>query len=274
MTTLERRIGILGGGNMAAAIVRGLLAAGCVSAGEVRVTDVRTERRQELAQTFGIDASADNREVARWSEVILLAVKPQVVKDLLADVGADLGPHKVLLSIAAGVPTRVLAAGVATGTRIVRAMPNTAAMALAAATAIARGPAATAEDMALARKLFEAIGRVVEVEEKLIDAVTGLSGSGPAYVLLFIEALADGGVRAGLPRSQALLLAGQTVLGTAQLLLATGDHPALLKDQVTSPGGTTIAGLNELERGAVRHSVMAAVDAATRRATELGRGAD
>jgi pyrroline-5-carboxylate reductase len=150
-------------------------------------------------------------------------------------------------------------------------MPNTGAVALAAATAIARGPGATAEDLAFARRLFEAIGRVVELDERLIDAVTGLSGSGPAYVLLFVEALADGGVRAGLPRDQALLLAIQTVLGTAELLLATGEHPAKLKDQVTSPAGTTIAGLAELERGAVRHAVMAAVEAATRRASELGR---
>jgi pyrroline-5-carboxylate reductase len=271
MTTLGTKLGILGGGNMATAIVRGLLAAGRVAPSELRVTDPLPARREALAREFGVDTTADNRGVVRESEVVLLAVKPQVVPTVLAEVGGELGPSKLLVSIAAGIPTRVLAARVASGTRIVRAMPNTGAVALAAATAIAAGAGATTADLALARELFAAIGCVVQIDEKLIDAVTGLSGSGPAYVLLFVEALADGGVRAGLPREQALLLATQTVLGTAQLLVATGEHPARLKDQVTSPGGTTIAGLMELERGAVRHAVMSAVEAATRRAAELGR---
>jgi len=259
---------------MATAIVRGLLAAGAAVPGEITVSDVLPARRAALEREHGIATSTDNGAVARASDVVLLAVKPQVVPALLGEVGGALGPDKLLISIAAGIPIKALAADVLAGTRIVRAMPNTCALALAAATAIARGPAATPRDVDLARRLFEAVGRVVEVDEKLIDAVTGLSGSGPAYVLLLVEALADGGVRAGLPRDQALLLATQTVLGTAELLLATGEHPARLRDQVTSPGGTTIAGLAELERGAVRHAVMAAVEAATRRAGELGRKAD
>ncbi len=274
MTTRGSKIGIFGGGNMATALVRGLLAAGEVAPGDLTVSDVLPARRAALEREHGIATSADNGAVAQASDVVLIAVKPQVVPALLAEVGEALGPGKLLISIAAGIPIRTLAAGVLPGTRVVRAMPNTGAIALAAATAIAPGPAATASDLALARRLFEAVGRVVEVEEKLIDAVTGLSGSGPAYVLLFVEALADGGVRAGLPRDQALLLAIQTVLGTAELLLATGEHPARLRDQVTSPGGTTIAGLAELERGAVRHAVMSAVEAATRRAGELGRKPD
>lgn len=269
--TMEGRIGILGGGNMAAAIVRGLLSAQRVTAAELCLTELRPDRRGELAAEFGVEVSDDNRETVRRSDVVLLAVKPQSVAALLAEVGGELGPDRLLISIAAGINTATLAAACAPGTRIVRAMPNTAAMVLAAATGLSRGPCATVADLGLARALFEAIGRVVELDERLLDAVTGLSGSGPAYVLLFIEALSDGGVRAGLPREESLLLATQTVLGTAQLLLTSGEHPARLRDQVTSPGGTTIAGLAELERGAVRHAVMAAVEAAVGRARELGR---
>ncbi|HOU89430.1 MAG TPA: pyrroline-5-carboxylate reductase [Polyangiaceae bacterium] len=274
MTTLGKKLGILGGGNMASAIVRGLLVGGLVAPSELTVSDVLPARREALERDHGITTTADNGVVVRASDVVLIAVKPQVVPALLAEVGGALGPDKLLVSIAAGIGTGTLAAGVRGGTRIVRAMPNVGAAALAAATAIVQGPAATAGDLGLARRIFEAVGRVVEVEEKLIDAVTGLSGSGPAYVALFVEALADGGVRVGLPRDQALKLALQTVLGTAEVLVATGEHPARLRDQVTSPGGTTIAGLAELERGAVRHAVMAAVEAATRRAGELGRRTD
>ncbi len=274
MTTLGKKLGILGGGNMASAIVRGLLAAGQVAPSDLTVSDVLPARREALERDHGITTTEDNAVVVGVSDVVLVAVKPQVVPALLAEVGGALGPEKLLVSIAAGIGTGTLAAGVRAGTRSVRAMPNGGAVALAAATAIVRGPAATASDLEVARRLFGAVGRVVEVEERLIDAVTGLAGSGPAYVALFVEALADGGVKVGIPRDQALELALQTVLGTAAVLRTTGEHPARLRDQVTSPGGTTIAGLAELERGAVRHAVMAAVEAATRRAGELGRKTD
>ena len=176
----------------------------------------------------------------------------------------------LVISIAAGVATPSIEKRLAPDTRVIRAMPNTAAIAQAAATGIAKGTHAGNEDLAVAKLLFEAVGRCVIVPEKLLDAVTGLSGSGPAYIMLFIEALADGGVKAGLPREIAQKLAAQTVYGSAKLQIDSGDHPGVLKDRVTSPGGTTIAGLNELEARGVRGAIIAAVDAATNRAKELG----
>jgi pyrroline-5-carboxylate reductase len=190
---------------------------------------------------------------------------------VLGECGSLLGTNHLVVSIAAGVPIRSLESWVAPGTRVVRAMPNTAALARAGATAISRGTVASSADLDLARTLFDAVGKTVVLDESHLDAVTGLSGSGPAYVMLVIEALADGGVRVGLPRDVALLLAAQTVYGSAKLLLETGEHPARLKDMVTSPGGTTIAGLAALERGSVRSALMTAVEDATLRSAELGK---
>jgi pyrroline-5-carboxylate reductase len=265
------RIGFLGGGNMAGALVSGLLGSKVVTAEQVRVAEPREQRRAELVQEHGIAASESNADVVRWANVVVLAVKPQVLPAVLSECGALLGPGHLVISLLAGTPIRAVESRVGAGARVVRAMPNTAALAQAGATAVASGTSATSADLDVARALFDAVGKTVVLDEHHLDAVTGLSGSGPAYVMLFIEALADGGVKMGLPRDVALLLAVQTVHGAAKLLVESGQHPAVLRDMVTSPGGTTIAGLSVLESAGVRGSVLAAVEAATLRATELGK---
>ncbi len=269
--TAVTRIGFIGGGNMAEALVRGLLEARVAGAEDVRVAEPDRGKRERLHERYGVVATEDSDVVAGWAELLVLAVKPSVVPRALAAVGPFVAPETLLVSVAAGVPTHALEAHLPTGRRVVRAMPNTAAIVGAGATAIAKGSAATDLDLARAQALFEAVGCCVVVPEKQLDAVTGLSGSGPAYVMVMIEALADGGVRAGLPREIAQLLAAQTVFGAAKLQLETGEHPAVLKDRVTSPGGTTSAGLAALEGGGVRSAFSEAVVAATRRSEELGR---
>jgi pyrroline-5-carboxylate reductase len=265
-----RRIGMLGSGNMAGALIRGLLASGRVKKESILASDVRKERLADLEAEYGISTTTDNHELVRWANVVVLAVKPQVFDRVLEPIHGDFSPGTLVVSIAAGVPLRALEARLPSHVQVVRAMPNTAAIALAGATGVAPGSRATEEDVRVARELFEAVGRAVVLDEPLIDAVTGLSGSGPAYVMLMIEALADGGVKVGLHRETALLLAAQTVYGSAKLLLETGEHPGRLKDMVTSPGGTAIAGLHTLESGGLRRTLIDAVDAATRRAIELG----
>lgn len=267
----EMRIGFLGAGNMASAMIAGILGAGVAGAAAIRASDPRSEALDALKARHGIQTTSSNSEVIEWANVVVLAVKPQVVPAVLESCGKKLGSSHLVISIAAGVSTRAIEERAGAGVRVVRAMPNTPALARAAATALAPGAAATTADMDEARELFDAIGRTVVTDEAHLDAVTGLSGSGPAYVMLFIEALADGGVRVGLPRDVAMLLAAQTVLGSAKLLLETGEHPARLKDMVASPGGTTIAGLAALESAGFRGAVIEAVARATARATELGK---
>ncbi|GMV13998.1 MAG: pyrroline-5-carboxylate reductase [Polyangiaceae bacterium] len=261
---------MIGAGNMAGALVRGLLASGTLTKEQLRVSDVRKERLEELAKAHGIVTTLDNRELVAWANLIVLSVKPQVMDRVLDDVGASIRPDTLVVSIAAGVPIKSIESRLHTGVRVVRAMPNTASIVLAGATGIAPGIHATEEDVTVAKTLFDATGRSVVLDESLIDAVTGLSGSGPAYVMLMIEALADGGVKVGLHRDTAMLLAAQTVYGSAKLLLETGEHPGRLKDMVTSPGGTAIAGLHTLEAGGLRRTLMDAVENATQRATQLG----
>ncbi len=265
-----RRIGMLGAGNMAGALIRGLLASGRVKTTSIRASDVRRERLSELEKEYGIETTTDNHELVRWADLVVLAVKPQVIDRVLDPLMNDFVHETLVVSIAAGVPLRALESRLPSHVRVVRAMPNTAAIALAGATGVAPGSRATEEDVKTTRELFEAVGRAVVLDEPLIDAVTGLSGSGPAYVMVMIEALADGGVKVGLHRETALLLAAQTVYGSAKLLLETGEHPGRLKDMVTSPGGTAIAGLHTLESGGLRRTLIDAVDSATRRAIELG----
>jgi pyrroline-5-carboxylate reductase len=265
------RIGFIGAGNMAGALIKGLLSAGTVAKEQIQASDVRAERLAELAKEHAIRTTQDNAEVAAGADIVVLAVKPQTIDKVLPQVGSALRGETLVVSIAAGVPIAAVEARLPAGARVIRTMPNTPAIALAGATAIARGSRATETDVAAARELFEAVGRVVVVDESLLDAVTGLSGSGPAYVLLVIEALADGGVKIGLPRDTALLLAAQTVYGTAKLLLESGEHPAKLRDMVTSPGGTTVAGLARLEAGAIRATLIDAVETAAKRSAELGR---
>jgi pyrroline-5-carboxylate reductase len=265
-----KRLGFLGAGNMSGALVRGLLQAG-VAAERVAVSDLKTERLDELRTRHGVRTIRDNHALVRECDVLVLGVKPQGVDAVLSEIAEDVRIDQLVISVAAGVPIEALEERLPAGSRIVRAMPNTPATIQAGATAVAGGRHARPDDVRIARELFEAVGRVVVLDETLLDAVTGLSGSGPAYVMVIIDALADGGVKMGLPRDTALLLAAQTVFGAANLLLQTGEHPGRLKDMVTSPGGTTIAGLHALEGGAVRKTLMDAVEAATRRAGELGR---
>ena len=254
---------------MAEAMIGGLLSGQACSAESIWATDPVAERRDRLKSQFSIRVGPSNREAVSWAEVVVLAVKPQTLPVVLDELGPILA-HALVISIVAGVTIRTIAERMAGAMRVVRAMPNTPALVREGMTALALGSAVSEDDKRLARTVFEMVGRVVLVEERLMDAVTGLSGSGPAYVFQAIEALADGGVMMGLPRQTAELLAAQTVFGAARLVLESGVHPAQLKDRVASPGGATIAGLHQLEQGGFRATLMAAVEAATIRSKELG----
>ena len=265
-------IGFLGAGKMAAALARGFVRAGLLTARQVIASDPSEAARAAFAKEVGAKTTASNPEVARFANVLVLAVKPDQVSTVLADVRDHFTAKHCLISIAAGMPLAKLEAGLGAGARLIRVMPNTPALVGASATAFALGKSARPEDGELAQKLFSAIGLAFQVKEALLDAVTGLSGSGPAYVCLFIEGLSDGGVAAGLPREVATRLAAQTVLGSAKMVLETGLHPGVLKDMVTSPGGTTIEGLHELEKGKVRGALISAVRAAAEKSRKLGQG--
>lgn len=265
-----RRVALVGAGNMAEALIRGLLEAGLLAPSEIVASAPRRERREELERTYGIRAVHDNQECVDGADVIVLAVKPQILDRVLREIAPAVKPEALIISIAAGFPTETIQARLGAQARICRAMPNTPAVVGAGATAIAMGAHATDDDLTRCEAIFGAVGTVTVVDESLLDAVTGLSGSGPAYVFMIIEALADAGVKVGLPRRQAQALAAQTVLGSAKLLIETGAHPGVLKDQVTSPGGTAIAGLHTLEQGGLRTTLINAVVSATERARELG----
>jgi pyrroline-5-carboxylate reductase len=265
------RVGFLGAGQMAAALARGWLAAGLINTSTCRASDPVPAARAKFQEQTGCPAGADNREVVSASDVLVLAVKPQSMSALLDEIRNAVTERQLIISIAGGITLKQLADGLLANYRLVRVMPNTPCLLCASAAAFAAGPGAKAEDAALVEKLFNAVGKAFALPESLLDAVTGLSGSGPAYVYVMIEALADGGVRMGLPRDVALTLAAQTVLGSARMVLETKQHPGVLKDAVASPGGTTIAGLHALERGGFRAAVMDAVEAATRRSAELGQ---
>ncbi|HVU03765.1 MAG TPA: pyrroline-5-carboxylate reductase [Polyangiaceae bacterium] len=268
---MDTKIGFLGAGNMAGALLSGLLSANVVAAANLCASDPRKERLAELSSKYGIRTTSDNAELVQSSNVVVLSVKPQVLPQVLTESGGKMGASHLVVSIAAGVTLAALEDKLGPGARVVRAMPNTPALAGAGATALAGGSNASSADLELARRLFDAVGRTLVLSESHLDAVTGLSGSGPGYVMLVIEALSDGGVKAGLPRDVAQLLAAQTVFGAAKLLLESGEHPAKLREMVTSPGGTTIAGLSALEAHGVRGAFIDAVEKATSRATELGK---
>jgi pyrroline-5-carboxylate reductase len=257
---------------MAEALVRGLAAARPAGLAGMIVTDVRPDRRSLVAAAGGCQEAADALELCRRSDAVVLAVKPAQVAGVLASIAPAVGEGTVIVSIAAGVTLAALENGLGRPARMARVMPNTPLMVGRGMSAIAWSAGADEADRAFVRGVFASVGRVVEVEERLMDAVTALSGSGPAYVFSFIEALADGGVKAGLPREQAVLLAAQTVLGSAEMVLAGDRHPAALRDMVTSPGGTTIEGIHALEQGGFRGTVINAVEAAWRRARALGEG--
>jgi pyrroline-5-carboxylate reductase len=265
----KKKIGIIGCGNMGEAILRGLYQKGMTQG--IRVSEPRGDRREYIKKKYGVEAIPDNRTIASQSQVIILAVKPQELKGVLQEIAPALDSLTLLISIAAGASLGAIAAILAKEVRLIRAMPNIAALALESATALSPGAEVSAADLETAREIFNALGRTVIVSESLMDAVTGMSGSGPAYVSLFIEALADGGMRMGIPRKDALEMAIQTVLGTARLLSEQGEPPAHLKDRVASPGGTTIAGIAALEAKGFRGAVMEAVAAATQRSKELAK---
>jgi pyrroline-5-carboxylate reductase len=264
----EAKLGFIGAGSMGGAIIRGLLATDRLPRENLSFYDP-DPARQKAMEDLGLEPALDQAEVMH-SQVVVLAVKPQVMGEVLAQIKDFARPWHLIISIAAGVPLKVLEAAFPES-RVIRAMTNTPTLVGAGMAALAPGRHVTVDDLTLARKLFEAVGQAVVVQENLLDAVTGLSGSGPAYVALFIEALADGGVKVGLPRALALSLAAHTVLGTARLCLEHNLHPGVLKDQVASPGGTTMEGLHVLEQGGFKGIVMSAVEAATFRAQELAR---
>ncbi|MDX2090658.1 MAG: pyrroline-5-carboxylate reductase [Kofleriaceae bacterium] len=265
-------IGFIGGGNMAEALIRGLVRGGHVPAARVHASGPRRERLDELARDYGIHVTTDNRAVAKLAGLLVLSVKPQIMDKVLLEIADLLTPGTLVVSVAAGVDTELLESALPEGVRVVRAMPNTPALVGAGATAISAGRHAGEADLAIARAVFDAVGITVILDESHLDAVTGLSGSGPAYIFLILEALADAGVKVGLSRRNAQRLAAQTVMGSAKLLLETDEHPGRLKDMVTSPGGTAIAGLHTLEQGGLRTTLINAVETATKRARELGRG--
>ena len=255
---------------MATALARGFVASGLATADSIVASDVSAMAADEFRRTTGSRVAESNTRVVDESDVVFLAVKPQQMAEVLCDLRGKLTSRHLVASIAAGVPLTALTRGLGAGPRLVRIMPNTPCLVGQGASAYCLGPGATAADGELVGQLLSAVGRAHQLDEKLMDAVTGLSGSGPAFVYVMIEALSDGGVQAGLPRDVAAALAAQTVRGAAELVLSTGQHPGVLKDAVASPGGTTIAGLAALEAGGVRAALMSAVVAATRRAAELG----
>jgi pyrroline-5-carboxylate reductase len=265
-------IGFLGAGRMGTALAKGFIQAGLVTADQIIASDPMTGACADFGKEVGARTTASNLEVVKFANVLLLAVKPDQVGGVLGEIREHFTAQHLLISIAAGVPLAKLEGGLSMGARAIRVMPNTPALVGASATAYAAGKSALPEDGQLAQKLFSAVGVAFPVKESLLDAVTGLSGSGPAYVYLMIEGLSDGGVAAGLPRDIATKLAAQTVLGAAKMVLETGLHPGALKDMVTSPGGTTIEGLHELEKGGVRGSLMNAVRAAAEKSKKLGQG--
>ena len=264
-------VGFLGAGQMATARASAWAKAGLLDPNRSRAADPYPEARAKFQAATGVTAGESNRDVVSACDVLVLAVKPQVMGAVLAEAKPAVRESHLVVSIAAGVTLTTLSQGLGGSTRLVRVMPNTPCLVGASATGFAPGPYATPDDVSAVERLFGAVGVSYRVPEHLLDAVTGLSGCGPAFVYLFIEALADGGVKCGLPRPVAQSLAAQTLLGAARMVLETGQHPGALKDAVASPGGTTIAGLHALERAAFRAAAMDAVEAATRRAQELGK---
>ncbi len=266
------KIGFLGAGKMATALAKGFVRAEIVFPKEIMASARSAATRNLFTKETGAKTVASNSDVLKFANVLVLATKPDQVPIALAEISGAFTKNHLLISIAAGVTISKLENLLPAGARVIRVMPNTPALVGEAASAFALGKLATVADGDLAKKLLSAVGVAFQVKESLLDAVTGLSGSGPAYVYQFIEALSDGGVAAGLPRDVATQLAAQTVLGAAKMVLETGQHPGALKDQVTSPGGTTIEGLHELEKGKLRATVMNAVQAATEKSKKLGQG--
>ena len=266
------KIGVIGAGKIGAAMARGMIRAGLASKENVMASDVSDALRESIVQDLGIKATPDNTEVCSFADVVILAVKPQIVDPVARQIAKKLGKTKLLVSVAAGVPLRRLETQLEPGARVVRVMPNICCVVGAGAAGYAAGAHATEQDMEKVSAILNSFGIGMPMEEKYLDAVTGLSGSGPAYVFMFMEALAEGGVQVGLSREVAVRLALQTVYGAARMALEHKKHLAELKDEVASPGGTTMAGLYAMEQNGFRGTIMDAVVKATRRSQELGQG--
>jgi pyrroline-5-carboxylate reductase len=265
----QKRLAVLGAGKIGGILLRAFLKQGLVTPKQALATVQHAERAQAISKELGVEVSTDNRAAARQADIILVCVKPPAVREVLEEIHPVVGDDKLVVSVAASVPTQYVEKYLAANVPVVRAMPNTPCGIGCGMTGISKGSHATPAHLDTARALFETVGRVVVVDEKHMDAVTGLSASGPAFIYIILESLAEGGVKVGLPRDVATLLAAQTAQGAARVVLETGDHPALLKDGVTTPAGCTIDGILELEEGKLRVTLIKAVVKATQRAGEL-----
>ena len=267
----DKKICIIGTGNMGEALISGLISSASSRPENIICTDVREATLEAVQKEYGVRTTSSNLEAVADSDIVVYAVKPQIMAAVLNETAEKLDMSKLIISIAAGVPMEAIESCLNKKLRLIRVMPNIAAAVKEAATAVAAGKHATQEDIKLAMTVFNSIGKTVFIPENyLMDAITGLSGSGPAYIFLIVEALVDAGVKVGLSRPEALLLSAQTVLGAAKMLIETREHPGQLRDRVTSPGGTAIAGLATLEQGGLRTTLINAVEVATNRSKELG----
>ncbi len=265
----DKELGLIGVGNMGTALLKGVLSSNTIEKEKTVIYDVREDVIKNRIQEFNVKAVSSNTELVQQVKFIIIAVKPQNIDSVLEEIGPKLSEDQILISIAAGVTLDYIKKFIGKNIGLVRVMPNTPALVGEGASAIAHNKNVTENDLKYVKKVLNSVGKVVELEEKHIDAVTGLSGSGPAYVFIIIEALADGGVKMGLPRNIALKLAAQTVLGSAKMVIETGMHPGELKDMVASPGGTTITALHEIEKGKLRATLISAVEAATLKSKSL-----
>jgi pyrroline-5-carboxylate reductase len=267
---IEEKIGFIGIGNMGEALLRGIIVSKLIAPNLIYASDVDTKKLGKLSDELSINTLEDNPKLVEICDVILLALKPDIVKVVLPQISDSFSYPKWIISIAAGISTAIIEAFLSSETPVVRVMPNTPAMVSEGMSAICAGSHANDDHLSKAKLIFSAVGKAIIIQEKLMDAVTALSGSGPAYVFLIIEALTDAGVQLGLSRSDASLMATQTVLGSSKMVLETNEHPAILKNRVTSPGGTTAAGLYELEKNGIRSAIIDAVIAAANRSKQLG----
>jgi len=266
----DKKIGVIGTGNMGESLISGLIYAKSSIPKNIICSDVRKEKLKSVQDAFGVFTTTSNIDVVKASEIVIYAIKPQIMASILRETASHLDMSKVIISIAAGVPLAAIESCLNKDLRLIRVMPNIAASVKEGAAAIAPGKHATKNDLKLAKAIFDSVGKSIIIEEELMDAITGLSGNGPAYIFLIVDALADAGVKMGLAREDALLLSAQTVLGAAKLLLETAEHPGRLKDKVTSPGGTAIAALHTIEAGGLRTTLINAVEVGTNRSKELG----
>jgi len=267
----NKRVGFIGSGNMGDALVNGLLHGHLCRPEQIICSDIRPEKLRVVRERYGVKGTSHNTEVVKQSDIILLAVKPQIMKPVIEEISKYLDLSKLIISIAAGVPLDAIESCAKKELKLIRVMSNICVSVREGVSAIASGRHAQKEDLMMAKTIFDSVGKSLFMDEYLLDAVTGLSGSGPAYIFLIIDALADAGVKVGLSRDDALILASQTVLGAARMLIETGEHHGKLKDLVTSPGGTAIAGLHTLEEGGLRTTLINAVEVATQRSEALGK---